>query len=179
MQVATGQIIQPSDDIFSLAATFFTCCFDRAPFAFGADRINTVGCNWDQLDTSGLERMPVVKATSANLANRFEDARAAAAFLRSSTPNSAGSQVGSETFAPTLTPQSVQRLAELLSAYPGSRHGNNETRGLDSEFAAATYVETRLDAALREEIETGEVALAILFGNAGDGEDRVSSASAA
>ena len=168
--VATGQIIQPSDDIFSLAATLFHVLFDREPFAFGADRINTVGCNWDQLDTSGLERVSefIAKATSANLADRFEDARAAAAFL-ASTPNSAGNQVDSGTFTPTLTPQSVQRLAELLSAYPGSRHGNNETRGLDSEFAAATYVETRLDAALREEIETGEVALAILFGNAGDG----------
>lgn len=168
--VATGQTIQPNDDIFSLAATFFHVLFEREPFLFGTDRVKTVGCNWDQLNTTGLERVAefIAKATSANPQERFEDARAAAAFL-DSTPNSTSGQLGTVNFAPTLTPQSVQRLAELLSAYPGSRHGNNETRGLDSEFAAATYVETRLDAALRDEIETGEVALAILFGNAGDG----------
>lgn len=168
--VATGEPIHPSDDLFSLAATFFHVLFDREPFLFGTDRIKTVGCNWDQLATTGLERVAefIAKATSPNLNDRFEDARAAAAFLESEPDSTDGLKENLD-FAPTLTPQTAQRLAELLSAYPGSRHGNNETRGLDSPFAAATYVETRLDAALREEIETGEVALAILFGNAGDG----------
>jgi hypothetical protein len=68
-----------------------------------------------------------------------------------------------------LTPNIVPWLQNLLSAYPGSRHGNRETRGLDSAFAVATYVETRLDQALFDEIQTGQIDLVILFGNAGDG----------
>jgi len=168
--VSTGDPIHPRDDLFSLAATFFHVLFDREPFLFGTDRIKTVGCNWDQLDTTGLERVAefISRATSQDPDQRFEDARAAAAFLEGETDLSGRSKENVD-FAPILRPQTAQRLAELLSAYPGSRHGNSETRGLDSPFAAATYVETRLDAALREEIETGEVALAILFGNAGDG----------
>jgi hypothetical protein len=70
---------------------------------------------------------------------------------------------------PTLTPNQVPWLSSLLSSYPGSRHGNSETRGLDSPFAEATYVETGLDDTLLGDIEAGEVNLVILFGNAGDG----------
>ena len=69
----------------------------------------------------------------------------------------------------TLSPQVVPRLTELLSAYPGSRHGNAETRGLDSRFAEETYVDTGLDKTLQREVRDGEVDLIILFGNAGDG----------
>jgi hypothetical protein len=44
-----------------------------------------------------------------------------------------------------------------------------ETRGLDSEFARETYVETDLDQLLAEDIRNGKVSLVILCGNAGDG----------
>ena len=60
-------------------------------------------------------------------------------------------------------------LLNLLKSYPGSRYGNAETRGLDSEFAEQTYVETKLDEYLFERIRRHEVSLVILCGNAGDG----------
>src|SRR5262249_51802820 len=85
------------------------------------------------------------------------------------TPGNAEGVAVSGSSAPQLTPNIVPWLRNLLSAYPGSRHGNRETRGLDSEFALATYVKTRLDDVLLEEIESGRVNLVILFGNAGDG----------
>ena len=68
-----------------------------------------------------------------------------------------------------LTAQVAPWLSELLSAYPGGQHGNAETRGLDSQFAVETYVESQLDRALKREIENKAVDLIILFGNAGDG----------
>ena len=60
-------------------------------------------------------------------------------------------------------------LLDLLSAYPGSRFGNAEARGLDGEFSRTTYVETELDAWLFEEVKNGRVNLVLLSGNAGDG----------
>lgn len=60
-------------------------------------------------------------------------------------------------------------LTELLQAYPGGVYGNAETRGLDSDFATATYVETDLDRALVEEVRARRSRLVILCGNAGDG----------
>ena len=57
----------------------------------------------------------------------------------------------------------------LLQAYPGSKWGNCETRGLDSEFAEETYIETELERKLYEEIVNQSAKLVILCGNAGDG----------
>src|SRR5207244_2091087 len=44
-----------------------------------------------------------------------------------------------------LREEKVEWLLSLLQSYPGSLWGNRETRGLDTDFAAETYVETRLE----------------------------------
>lgn len=165
--VESGSAIQPGDDLFALAASVFHVLFEREPFNFNGRRIKNRGLNWEDVTSTGLERVVefLKRATSANLAERFADARAALAFLAPTPSDTAEPRLP----APTLTEKIAPRLAELLSAYPGSRHGNSETRGLDSTFATGTYVETRLDHVLRQEIEQDQVKLAILFGNAGDG----------
>ena len=65
--------------------------------------------------------------------------------------------------------QSVPWLRSLLQSYPGSRYGNRETRGLDSEFAERTYVETPLETVLRHAVLDRRARLVVLCGNAGDG----------
>jgi serine/threonine protein kinase len=167
--VESGVAIHPGDDIFALAGSMFHTLFDRDPFLFGAQRAKCRGLNWKGVATEGLDRVVDFfdRATSPTAGDRFEDASAAKAFLASKEIT--GEYAPVAPLAPTLSPQIAPRLAELLSAYPGSLHGNAETRGLDSAFAVATYVETRLDEALRHEIESDQVSLVILFGNAGDG----------
>ncbi len=68
-----------------------------------------------------------------------------------------------------LSRQQVAWLKGLLQSYPGSRWGNQETRGLDTEFAAKTYVPTPLEESLLRDIRERRVRLVILCGNAGDG----------
>ncbi|MFQ3678828.1 MAG: hypothetical protein SNJ74_12910, partial [Fimbriimonadaceae bacterium] len=63
----------------------------------------------------------------------------------------------------------VPWLRDLLTVYPGSQHGNIETRGLDSSFAESTYVPTALEDALYDDLRSRKVRLLILCGNAGDG----------
>jgi len=70
---------------------------------------------------------------------------------------------------PVRSPQEVPWLKSVLQVYPGSRHGNVETRGLDSDFALDTYVETALEQKLFDELSSRRVRLIILCGNAGDG----------
>ena len=166
--VDNGAPIQPGDDLFALAASLFHVLFDRDPFDFAGQRSKNRGLNWEGVEDKGLERVVEVmkRATSPVDGERFADAHAAFAFLKAATVE--GAAVGEPAVSP-LSANTAPRLTELLSAYPGSRHGNSETRGLDSPFAATTYVETRLDDVLRREIEDDQVKLAILFGNAGDG----------
>ena len=68
-----------------------------------------------------------------------------------------------------LSEQRIEWLRSLLQSYPGSHWGNSETRGLDTEFAAQTYVETELEKTLVTDIAERRVRLVVLCGNAGDG----------
>lgn len=167
--VESGVAIHPGDDIFALAASIFYALFDKDPFLFGAQRAKNRGLNWEGVATEGLNRVVefLDRATSPTGGDRFVDASVAKTFLAARKIDDQNTPL--EPLAPALCAQVAPRLAELLSAYPGSRHGNAETRGLDSTFAVATYVQTRLDDALRDEIENDQVSLVILFGNAGDG----------
>jgi serine/threonine protein kinase len=70
---------------------------------------------------------------------------------------------------PELREEQIEWLKFLLQSYPGSQIGNQETRGLDSQFAEKTYIETELEKTLLTEIENRQVQLVILCGNAGDG----------
>jgi serine/threonine protein kinase len=76
---------------------------------------------------------------------------------------------GREDNTVTLREQRIDWLKSLLQSYPGSRWGNRETRGLDTPFAANTYVPTALEESLLEDIRAARVRLVILCGNAGDG----------
>lgn len=60
-------------------------------------------------------------------------------------------------------------LKDLLSVYPGSRFGNAEARGLDTEFSRATYVPSELDKWVVDQVRSEQKSLVLLFGNAGDG----------
>lgn len=165
-EVDSGVEIRPRDDVFSLAASIFHVLVDRDPFLFGSERRKNGGLNWEGVDTMGLEKAAAFlkRATSNITSERFSDAAEARSFL---APLLEPPTVIAP--SPTLEQMVAPWLSDLLTAYPGSLHGNAETRGLDSPFAAATYVETRLDEALRQEIAAGNVDLVILFGNAGDG----------
>ena len=166
------QPIHPSDDIYSLAATLFHALYDREPFLYGVERIKSRGLNWEGLSENSLLRSFLDKATHSQPELRFRDAFDARQFLHNLTTEPERELTQPPSVLPPTTPWTpkiVPWLLDLLSTYPGSRHGNSETRGLDSQFARSTYVETRLDATLLEEIQSGQINLVILFGNAGDG----------
>ena len=163
--------ITSSDDLFALAATFFHVIFDREPFMFGASRRKNQGLNWADIEAANMPQLRAFldRAVHPDPQKRFADARDALSFLTACLKADALSPVAPSPHLTTLSAQVVERLSDLLSAYPGSRYGNAETRGLDSDFAKQTYVETGLDRALKQDVQAGNVDLIVLFGNAGDG----------
>jgi serine/threonine protein kinase len=164
-----GGPLRPSDDVFSLAASLFCALTGRSPLSAGEG-----GLPWS---ADERERWPsfaalLDTAVHPDPTRRFVDARdalsrvAEAALL--SSPALALSPLPTAELEP-LCPNVVPRVKDILCAYPGSRFGNAETRGLDSEFALDTYVETGLDETLLEAVLEGAVSLVVLCGNAGDG----------
>ncbi len=63
----------------------------------------------------------------------------------------------------------VPNLEDLLRLYPASTLGASETRGLETELARNTYVDTLLDRELGGAVRRGEIHLVLLSGNPGDG----------
>ena len=173
---------EPSDDVFALAASFFHALFDKEPFSYDGSLAKERGLNW-----AGVERdeYPTVaafldRATDPDLARRFASATEAKDVLsppmpidadNADEPAAAGGSgiVALPSDPPTRSENKVLWLRSLLQSYPGSRWGNRETRGLDTDFAVDTYVETKLEQSLFHQIQGRRIRLIILCGNAGDG----------
>ena len=166
----------PRDDLYALAATFFYALTKRDPFMYD-------GVYHEE---RGLACRPEKKESFPKL-SEFLDLAVAGEFatameasellhrLRAPQADAAVSEaLADEASSEVLRPQEVGRLKDILMTYPGSpRWGNVETRGLDSDFARDTYVETELDRRLYEAVSTGSVGLVVLCGNAGDGKTSI------
>jgi len=178
----------PADDFYALAASFFHILYEKEPFSYNGALDKSRGLNWEGIPR---EEYPILaafldRATHPSPESRFANVTEALAALESrqqveptppvetgetaqprpTSPAHDGTRV--EEPAP-LSEQRVDWLLSILQSYPGSRLGNRETRGLDSEFAAQTYVETALEETLLQDIRERRVRLVILCGNAGDG----------
>jgi serine/threonine protein kinase len=177
-----GRPASPPDDIYALAASFFHVIFDREPFRYGSELNKKRGLNWEGLNRDECKILAAFldKATHADCASRFSNTTEALDALKISRQAAISTQVlgqqepirstAREDDAPNvLREQRIDWLKSLLQSYPGSRLGNSETRGLDTEFAAQTYVETELEQTLVRDIKERRVRLVILCGNAGDG----------
>ncbi len=174
--IQKNKVINPSDDIYALATTFFHVLYDQEPFRFGADFDKSRGLNLDCIEN---EELPLIirflqQATHHDPEQRFRNGMEAHRYLQNlSCPEIYKENIQSFSFQDEKDgqrqPYVIPRLLDILFSYPGSLKGNRETRGLDTEFAMATYVETALDQILYDEIMDRKVSLVILFGNAGDG----------
>ena len=173
----------PSDDLYALAASVFFVLFAKEPFQYQGVRAKDRGLNWDGIPR---EQYPVLaefldRATAPDRSQRYATAAEALSALDSAPGE--GPAVSRE---PDGTPQEtepsqplerheneVEWLKSVLQSYPGSRWGNRETRGLDTDFAAHTYVETSLEQTLYDELRDRRVSLVVLCGNAGDGKTAI------
>lgn len=169
----------PGDDLHALAASFFHVLFDKEPFPRNGNRCPGGSLDWEKAerkeypglvpfleqatDPDSQKRLSSVaealKALSGPTSTDFEEAEVQPPDFIDQPP----------TDLPERHPNEVPWLRNLLASYPGSRWGNQETRGLDSKFAAKTYVPTELEETLFYDILARRVRLVILCGNAGDG----------
>ncbi len=187
---------RPSDDLYALAATFFQLLFDQKPFVHDQRQQKECGLNWEHGDRAAYPRVAAFldQATAPDAESRFASVSDALEALMAEPAEVAGptelvepveaEAPDDQSETPTPPPplpalptvpradrsrNQVEWLRDLLQSYPGSRWGNRETRGLDSEFARRTYVTTELEETLYQEVLDRQVRLVVLCGNAGDG----------
>lgn len=186
----TSGIAHPSQDVYALAACCFYVMYDREPFGRDGTTDRSNGIIWDgvELPGSGLKEF-FDRATAPEISDRFADAADALAFLEILSQLSAltdthvdsgtsiaesiavlRSNTAGDDAVNTIPagPHVIPWVKSLQSSYPGATQ-NQETRGLDSDFAAQTYVDTGLENEIYENITSGVKRLVILCGNAGDG----------
>jgi serine/threonine protein kinase len=168
-----GEPAALSDDIFALGGTLFHALFGRTPFLHGASLDKSRGLAWVEQDRRTWPCLAAFldKATHSDARQRFVSAADAVAFLdaRASVASARPDHVPVPLATATWSPQRVEWVRLLQQCFPGSPKGNVETRGLDSEFAIGTYVETAFDRQLADDITGGRLSLVVLCGNAGDG----------
>ena len=158
------RMASPADDIYALAASFFHVVFEKEPFHYNGALAKERGLNWGGVDREEYAILPdfLDKATHPDPEQRFGSVTEALVALETPQPE----EIQPET---ERSENEVEWLHSLLQSYPGSRWGNRETRGLDTDFATQTYVETKIEEALHRDILQRRVRLVILCGNAGDG----------
>ena len=170
----------PADDIYALAASFFHVVFNKVPFHYNGAQAKERGLNWEGVEGVGCSLLHnfLNRATHPDSERRFESvAEALTALKEAKTETEKEERDRGRHPALKRKPTRPRKrrenevgwLRSLLQSYPGSLWGNRETRGLDSDFATQTYVETNFEEALHDDILKRRVRLVILCGNAGDG----------
>ena len=162
------QSLSAADDFFALCASFFYALFECNPFRYGDALLKDRGANWSKVDRTmfPLASQFVERGLSNDPFISEREALSFMADLRGETTSAPNSKsLVTEIWQDNHEPW----LGELLRSYPGGKHGNRETRGLDSDYALQTYVPTMLDESLFRRIGERTVSLVVLCGNAGDG----------
>ena len=174
-QAEQHQPLGLSDDVFALATSLFRAVTDREAFPTrGGSFDKSKGTQWQDDEKAKMPLFTefVSRATTPVPEHRFASAMVALEWLESKlAPRvlTKASELSVRAVPATLTANQVPWLKHILQVFPGSAYGNIETRGLDSAFAADTYVETALEKVLFDDILARRVRLVILCGNAGDG----------
>ena len=178
-----SRLAAPGDDIYALASSLFHVVYEREPFRHAGQYEKNLGLNWDGIDQSTFPHLNAFlkRATASNPDLRFASVDDVEAFFkrqteptlppltetaRRSVPDAIPLPIAPAT---ELREQRIDWLRDVLRSYPGYPGGNQETRGLDTRFAASTYVETALERTLLRDIQARRVRLVVLCGNAGDG----------
>jgi serine/threonine protein kinase len=181
-EVLAGNDATPSGDVYGFAVTMIRSMLGRYPYA--GDPLEKTDNRselrppsdderrtWGPLGSAMLDVLyQAVAVEPADRLGSARELRAKLARLRllddqaEATAGDAGNEA--ERLRTRAENPSVDRLRGL---YRASSLGNGGNRGLDDEFALATYVPTLLDKELLPAILEGEKRLVLLTGNPGDG----------
>jgi len=155
-----------TSDLYSVAVVLYEVLTGRLPFVFEngiARRTVPQALPLDEEQKIGPALLRCLRRATAPVSERYPNA---SAFLQALQEAAAAPVV---TSLPDTKEIILDWVTSLRGLYRNSASGNADNRGLDTEFARATYVPTMLDARLLPDVVAGRKRLVFLTGNPGDG----------
>jgi serine/threonine protein kinase len=162
-EVLAGGLASPASDLFGLAASILHSMLGRLPYSDTEER-KILEATAEEADTWGGIGAGIIRTLFAALNYNPSDRPTSATDLRELIEMVADISTDIELSA--LNNPTVDSLRHI---YRAAENGNAGTKGLDDDFALATYVPTALDTDLLPHILDGKFRVLLLTGNPGDG----------
>lgn len=162
-----ARVRTPASDLYSFGVTFLHSMLQRFPYKVtdyaGADKATLLELSPGERDRLGAFGTALAEQFFRLVVADPDDRPVSASEFADDLRRTAPVEIGE---GQTIVNPTVDSLRQL---YRGSRLGNAGNRGLESEFAESTYVETLLDKVLTEQVLRGDLSMVVLTGNPGDG----------
>lgn len=179
-EIITGETALPASDLFGAAATIAYAMLGRPISRIVEGVVEIDPPTTTELETWGQEGAALLNAVltgaAADPADRPESAEAFERIIASakSSPTPSPTDRDDPVMVDVeLSPVINQNVDAIRRLYRASKSGNAGNRGLDDEFAKATYVPTLLDKELLPRVINGDLDVVLLSGNPGDGKTSV------
>lgn len=167
-EVIKGSPLTAAADLFGLAASVIYAMLGR----YAGRPTDGPGGGWQMIGPTETEELQwgpdgvallgvLFKAVDPDPAKRISSAQVFKELVRAARPHEQDVQPGEWRHNPAVL--AIRQL------YRASSAGNSGNRGLDDEFAKATYVPTKLDDSLLPDVMAGRLSVVLLTGNPGDG----------
>lgn len=171
----------PAGDLFGFAATMCYVMLGRAATKYEAGVVRLIAPTDVELATWGQEGSLLLKSLLRGLADTPSERPASASEFRElvtsariiELPQVAGGDRDRGLEPLDLARQINPNVTSIRRLYRAAAGGNAGNRGLDDEFANATYVPTLLDLELLPRVMDKEFKVVLLSGNPGDGKTSV------
>jgi serine/threonine protein kinase len=174
-EVREGKPATHLSDLFGFAASLAAAMLGRDATRYDNGELKILVPSQPEEDAWGVEGGPLLKAIFDGLAaDPAQRPQSAAAFHSAIKATLARPTIPKPGPAPKdLTEVLNPHVDSLRRLYRGSAAGNAGNRGLDDDFAKATYVPTKLDTELLPRVLAGDLDVVLLSGNPGDGKTSV------
>lgn len=166
LQENPGTEWTPTNDLYSLAASFYWALMDFHPYEeqdFGKYNKSLLFQPTSRDEQILSFEVLLLRALSPDPALRYESAGEFLEALQEPIINKPGKT------GLALTAVRNETVDELRRYYRNSRDGNTRNRGLGGEFGVSTYITTNLDEKLLPRLLSGSIKLVLFAGNPGDG----------